>query len=199
MRLLLFSDVHCDQASCADLVAQSRGVDVVVGAGDFASRHRGLEETIGALASIDVPTVLVPGNNETDEALRDVCDVWSSAHVLHGESCEIAGVPFFGIGCGIPTTPWDWSFDLDEHAARAMLAGCPEGAVLVSHSPPKGVCDLSSAGDHLGSRAIADAIEARRPPLVVCGHIHDSWGRDEALGVSRVINAGPRGVVVELL
>ncbi|MEZ6241603.1 MAG: metallophosphoesterase family protein [Phycisphaerales bacterium] len=198
MRLLLFSDVHRDLAACAELVSAARGVDVVIGAGDFASQHRGLEETIDALAMIETPTLLVPGNNETEEALRDTCAMWAAARVLHGEPCEISGMPFYGVGGGIPTTPWSWSFDLDEHAARAMLVGCPEGAILVTHSPPQGVCDKDSSGKHLGSVAIADTIEARRPPLVVCGHIHESWGRDERLGVSRVINAGPRGVVVDL-
>lgn len=198
MRLLLFSDVHTDLAACAALIDLARGVDVVVGAGDFASRHRGLQETIAALAAIDTPAVLVPGNNETDEALRDACSIWPAARVLHAEACEVAGVPFFGIGAGIPTTPWDWSFDLTEDEARAMLAGMPEGCVLVTHSPPRGAGDLTSGGQHLGSRAIADAVSSRRPPLVVCGHIHESWGRDERLGVSRVINAGPRGAVVDL-
>ena len=111
-----------------------------------------------------MPTVLVPGNNETEDALRAACEGWDAATVLHGEATEIDGTQFFGLGAGIPITPWDWSFDLDEDQAAEKLAGCPEGAVLVVHSPPKGHCDQSSAGDHLGSQAILEAIEAKRPP-----------------------------------
>ena len=48
----------------------------MIGAGDFASVHRGLEETIAALAGIRPPTLLVPGNNETDAALREACADW---------------------------------------------------------------------------------------------------------------------------
>ena len=105
----------------------------------------------------------MPGNNETEDALRRACEGWDAATVLHGESTEIDGTRFFGLGAGIPITPWDWSFDLDEDQARERLAGCPEGAVLVVHSPPKGHCDESSSGDHLGSEAILEAIEAKRP------------------------------------
>ena len=137
----------------------------MIAAGDFASVHEGLEETIDALKPIAVPTVLVPGNNETVDALRAACDGWDAATVLHGEGAEIDGEQFFGLGAGIPITPWDWSFDLDEDEAADQLAGCPDGAVLVVHSPPKGYCDESSAGEHLGSRAILEAIEAKRPPL----------------------------------
>ena len=170
----------------------------MIAAGDFASVHEGLEETINALRPISVPIVLVPGNNETADALRAACDDWDAATVLHGESTEIDGTKFFGLGAGIPITPWDWSFDLDEDEAAERLADCPEGAVLVVHSPPKGHCDESSAGDHLGSQAILEAIEAKRPPLAVCGHIHESWGAESEIGPTRVINLGPSGTSIEL-
>ena len=105
----------------------SAGADVVIGAGDFASVHEGLDETIGALAAIEAPTVLVPGNNETEEALRAASAGWEAATVLHGGGTTIDGVEFFGLGAGVPVTPWEWSFDLDDEAAAAMLAACPRG------------------------------------------------------------------------
>ena len=120
----------------------------------------------------------MPGNNETEDALREAAAAWAAATVLHGEGTEIDGVEFFGLGAGVPITPWDWSFDLSDDEAAERLAGCPEGAVLVVHSPPQGHVDASSAGDHLGSTAILEAIEAKQPRLAVCGHIHESWGAE---------------------
>src|SRR5262245_7415556 len=114
MRILAFSDLHRDLEQGAKLVEMSADADVVIGAGDFASVHEGLTETIGALAVIETPTVLVPGNNETEEALREAAAEWEAATVLHGEATTIAGAEFFGLGAGIPVTPWDWSFDLDD-------------------------------------------------------------------------------------
>src|SRR5688572_24306025 len=159
MRILAFSDLHRDLDQAARLVEMSADADVVIGAGDFASVHEGLEATIEALAAIETPTVLVPGNNETEDALRAAAETWPAATVLHGGGTEIDGVEFFGLGAGIPITPWDWSFDLSDHDASDRLAACPEGAVLVVHSPPHGHVDASSAGDHLGSAAILGAIE----------------------------------------
>jgi uncharacterized protein len=198
VRILAFSDLHRDLDQAASLVERSSDADVVIAAGDFASVHEGLEETIEALRPIEVPTVLVPGNNETEDALRAACEGWDSATVLHGEGAQIDGASFFGLGAGIPITPWDWSFDLDEDEAAERLAGLPEDAVLVVHSPPQGHCDESSAGDHLGSRAILDAIEAKRPQLAACGHIHESWGAESAIGPTRVLNLGPSGTAIEL-
>jgi Icc-related predicted phosphoesterase len=198
MRLLAFSDLHTDLDTAAELVAASAATDVVIGAGDFASQHRGLEETIDALSAIETPTVLVPGNNETEEALREACAHWKAATVLHGDGAEIEGTSFYGLGAGVPVTPWDWSFDLTEEQAAEALADCPEGAVLVLHSPPKGHCDTDSSGNHLGSEAELAAIEAKRPVLAVCGHIHDSWGAESEVGPTKIINLGPAGRTIEL-
>ena len=193
MRILAFSDLHRDLDGAAHLVEASADADAVIGAGDFASVHEGLEETIAALSSIEAPTVLVPGNNETDEALRAAVADWPAATVLHGEGTEVDGVAFYGLGAGVPVTPWDWSFDLDEDQAAGALAACPEDAVLVVHSPPKGHVDQSGAGDHLGSTAILEAIEQKRPRLAVCGHIHESWGARSKLGPTEIANLGPAG------
>jgi len=193
IKLLAFSDVHRDLDAARSLVERSAEADAVLAAGDFASVHEGLEEMIAALAPIERPTLLVPGNNETEEALRAACEGWDAATVLHGEAAEVDGVAFFGLGAGVPVTPWDWSFDLDEEEAEAKLAGCPDGAVLVLHSPPQGHVD-----DGMGSEAILRAIEARRPPLAVCGHIHQCWGQEARVGPTRVANLGPQGTFFEV-
>ena len=193
MKLLAFSDLHCDLDRAARLVEKSTDVDVVIAAGDFANQHRGLEEAIGALKPIETPTILVPGNNETEDALRAACDGWDAATVLHGGSADVGGTTFFGLGAGIPITPWDWSFDLDDDAAREKLANCPEGAVLITHSPPQGHVD-----EGLGSEAILQAIESRTPPVAVCGHIHSQWGNESTAGSTRILNLGPSGTFIEV-
>jgi uncharacterized protein len=198
VKLLAFSDLHCDLDQAARLVEMAADADVVIGAGDFASVHNGLEETIAALAAIETPTVLVPGNNETADALREEAAGWGAATVLHGEGTTIEGSEFFGLGAGIPVTPWGWSFDLDDETATELLAACPPGAVLVLHSPPKGHCDSAGDGIHLGSPALRRAIEERQPRLAVCGHIHESWGCESEIGPTPVRNLGPTGTWIEL-
>lgn len=197
MRILAFSDLHRDLAGAARLVERSREADAVVCAGDLASVHQGLAETVDALRSIEVPTVLVPGNNETEADLQAACGDWEGGTVLHGEGRELDGVRFYGLGAGVPVTPWEWSFDLTEEEAASMLEPCPDDAVLVLHSPPLGHADVSS-GRHLGSAAIRDAIARRTSPLAVCGHIHESWGAESSIGETKVLNLGPDGMFLDL-
>jgi uncharacterized protein len=194
VRLLAFSDVHRDDRKARELAEMARDVDVVVAAGDFASVHIGLEKLIDMLVVIETPTVLVPGNNETEEALREACQGWKAATVLHGEGTAIDGVDFYGLGGGVPPTPWDWSFDLTEEQAAQKLAGAPAGGVLVVHSPPKGHLD----GRDLGSQAILRAIEEKQPKVAICGHVHEDGGKDDRIGPTRLYNVGPEGTFIEL-
>jgi uncharacterized protein len=193
VKLLAFSDIHRDLDQCARLVERSQEADVVIAAGDFASIHEGLEETIEALMPIERPTILVPGNNETEDALRAACEGWAAAHVLHGEGTNLNGVSFFGLGAGVPTTPWDWSFDLTDEEAAEKLSACPEGGVLVVHSPPKGHLDQG-----FGSEAILRTIQAKQPRVAVFGHIHECAGEQEQLGPTLLANLGPAGATFEV-
>ena len=199
MKLLAFSDLHNDFRIAAKLVELSKTVDVVVAAGDFCVARRGLEEIIDPLSAIDKPTVLVPGNSESNEELLQACRLWQSAHVLHGSQVTIDEITFYGIGGGIPITPFGaWSYDFSEDEAFDLLRDCPTGGVLVSHSPPWGVLDVSSGGRKLGSQAVRETINRKQPELVVCGHIHGSAGQIDRINETTVINAGPRGVIWEL-
>ena len=199
MKLLLFSDLHRDAAAASSLVQMARSVDVVVGAGDFASVRQGISICINVLREIRIPTVLVPGNNESLEELLAACAAWPNATVLHGQSVQICGQTFFGLGGGIPITPFgSWSYDFSEADAERLLAKCPAGSVLVSHSPPKGAVDTDSSGKSLGSTAVRESVIHRKPRLVVCGHIHASAGKTALMGNTPVINAGPGGSVFAL-
>jgi Icc-related predicted phosphoesterase len=197
VKILAFSDLHRDREAAERLVELAGEADVVVGGGDFGSARLGTAEAVEPLKAIRKPTVLVPGNNESESELAEACGGWPSAILLHGEATEIDGLMFFGLGGGVPVTPFPWSFDLSEAQADEMLERAPEGCVLVVHSPPKGYVDVAH-GKHMGSEAILAAIETKRPRLVVCGHIHESWGQEAMIGRIPVVNLGPDGRFFEV-
>ncbi len=199
MKLLLFSDLHCDLAAAASIVERSKNFDVIVGAGDFGVVRRGLSGVINVLRESAVPAILVPGNAESVEELSRACSSWSAAHVLHGTGAEVAGVAFFGVGGGVPVTGFgSWSYDFTEDEARDLLAPCPAGAVLVSHSPPRGLADMDGSRRRRGSVALLETVERAAPRLVACGHIHAAWGERSMAGATPVVNAGPQGVAWQL-
>ncbi|WP_197917426.1 metallophosphoesterase family protein [Thiosulfatihalobacter marinus] len=190
MRVLAFSDLHHSARAARTIVAASRSADLVIGAGDFCNRRQALTGALELLRGISAPLVLVPGNNEGESELRAAAP--AGATVLHGQASEIGGVRIFGLGYAVPVTPFtDWSCDLEEDAAAALLARCDSADILISHSPPKGIADRDSDGVSLGSTAVRAAITRIAPKLVLCGHIHDCWGQSTKLGSTRIVNLGP--------
>ena len=190
MKILAFSDLHLARARAADLVAASAQADLVIGAGDFCNMRQGLDEAMGLLSGVSAPMVLVPGNAESVDELRAAAP--ETVTVLHGDSLEFGGLTLFGLGYGVPVTPFgDWSCDLTETTATGLLDRCQRADVMILHAPPKGHVDVTSDGTSVGSTAILAAIERVQPKLAVCGHIHDSWGQRSRIGATEVANLGP--------
>ena len=197
MKIMAFSDLHGDAARAATLVSASGAADLVIGAGDFCNMRRGLDDAMALLSGIAAPMVLVPGNAESADELRAAAP--GNATALHGSGTRVDGLRLFGLGYGVPTTPFGaWSCDLSEEQAARMLDGCDMADILVLHSPPRGVADVTSRGQSVGSTAILAAIERLQPRLALCGHVHDSWGREGHVGPTRVVNLGPAPTWFEL-
>lgn len=197
MKILAFSDLHLARRAASELVVASNRADMVIGAGDFCNMRQGLDQAMELLSGIVAPMVLVPGNAESADELRAAAR--SRATVLHGQGTEIGGLRLYGLGGGVPPTPFgEWSFDLSEAEAAAMLAPCGAADILITHSPPKGVADRTSQGASVGSTAIHSAIERIQPKLALCGHIHDCWGERGMIGRTEVVNLGPAGTWFEI-
>lgn len=190
MRILGFSDLHLARGRAADLVAASRDADLVIAAGDFCGMRDGLDRAMAMLAGLAAPVVAVPGNGESLDELSAAAPAgWT---ILHGTGTGIGGLALFGLGYGVPVTPFgDWSCDLTEAAAAALLDRCDAADILITHSPPLRIGDRTAAGLSVGSAAIRAAIERLQPQLALCGHIHESWGRTGTIGRTRVVNLGP--------
>ena len=191
MKVLAFSDLHLARARAAALVEASHDADLVIGAGDFCNMRQGLSEAMELLEGITAPFVVVPGNAESFEELQAAAN--PGMRVLHGTGVDVNRLRVFGMGYGVPVTPFgDWSCDLSEDQAAEMLGACETADILVLHSPPKGVADVTSGGQSVGSTAIFEAIERIQPRFAFCGHIHDSWGHTGQIGDTQVVNLGPR-------
>ena len=190
MKVLAFSDLHLSRGRAAALVEASQEADLVIGAGDFCNMREGLDDAMALIAGLAAPCVSVPGNCESADELRAAANPGMT--VLHGEAAEFEGLTLFGLGYGVPETPFGaWSCDLNEETAERMLSKCKAADIMVFHSPPKGIADVTSTGVSVGSLAIRDAFARVQPKLAVCGHIHDAWGERGRIGATEVVNLGP--------
>ena len=156
--------------------------DVLVHAGDLSGRGgerevRAFAEWFGALPHPH--KVVVAGNHDflfEEDAERGRELLGPGVVYLQHEAAEVAGLTFFGS----PWQPWfhDWAFNLRRGEALAeKWSEVPAGVdVLVTHSPPFGVMDVTWRGDRVGCEDLARELERIRPRLHVFGHIHEAYG-----------------------
>ena len=197
MRLLVFSDIHNDQAALARLMDLE--ADYYFAAGDLVSWGRGLEACGEILRRRGERVYILPGNHESDELVAALAKKFGLQD-FHGKTFEASGYHIAGLGYSNPTpfyTPGEYSEK--EIAERLARFSGLEPLVLICHCPPLGTAlDKVRDGVHAGSRAVREFIDRRQPAYFLCGHIHEAEGVTAQIGKTRGVNAGKRGYLLTL-
>jgi len=194
MRIIAFSDLHGDLQTLGKLTTKFEGFDLALVAGDFTnfSSVKIAGHMIADVAKTGTAALYVAGNCDLVETVELYHDLDIS---LQGEGKIVDGVGFFGVGGSNPT-PFNTPLEYSESDIAGMLRSGyrdVEGAnvfVLVSHPPPKGVCDKTAGGANAGSLAVKEFLKSHTVDLVVCGHIHEAKGIEKSGGTT-VVNTGP--------
>lgn len=197
MKVLLFSDIHCDWKALEALL--ERDADAYICAGDVVTWARSLDQAGEILARRRGKVWILPGNHESVANIQHMSEKFGLVNV-HDTAWEMGGVRFAALGYSNPTpfnTPGEYSEE--ELGARLEKLGESQPEVLICHCPPKGsLLDRAKEGLHFGSTAVAGAIGAIQPKWFFCGHIHEAEGAREQFGETTGINLGKRGYLLEL-
>lgn len=207
-----FYAARLDPAQMAELEAEPARVDELFQSLMTRRLIDWIEHAHARLSGSGVRILTAPANDDPyfidDVIAEHGGDVFVN---VEGEIVEIApGHEMISTGY-TNRTPWNTpreheedviSSHIDDMAGRLTR---PETAVFNLHPPPYGTkLDLAprlderlhvvtSAGapvmDHVGSKAVWDAIDRHQPLLSLHGHIHESAGRD-VVGRTTAINPG---------
>jgi Icc-related predicted phosphoesterase len=160
--------------------------------GDLAAKHAFLagdfKHWLDRVPADEI--VLVAGNH--DQSI----EAWGLPDGLRCHYLQDSGLELFGLRIwGTPWQPWffDWAFNAPRRNGEEFLASkfetIPAGNnIVVAHGPPHGYGDRTSRAEHVGSAAMTAALERVQPQLMVCGHIHEGYGRFD-LGATKIVNA----------
>jgi len=191
MRLLLVSDIHGSSDAVEQLAEEAVGADLVVLAGDIT--HFGdvsdAAEVIERLRNHNPRLLAVAGNCDNRQIKEYLA---RESLLLDYKGAAIGGILFLGLSGALPG-PVSTPYELSEEELAELLAKTqhgPECTVLISHQPPyKTIADRAMKVKHVGSRSVRDWIDRNSPQLVVCGHIHESFGSSRQDG-SLIVNPG---------
>lgn len=187
-------DIH-EQIDLIKNVGEFAAAQAVLIAGDITNigNRKTAHRVLKTIEAINPHIYAQIGNMDTEEVHALLTEKQIN---IHASSVMLGhGVGLLGLGYSTPT-PFHTPSEVSEtqlaswlDQAYGKLPSC-EHLVLMSHMPPHGTkTDVLYSGQSVGSKAVRDFIESRRPAICLCGHIHEAKGVD-AIGDTQIINPG---------
>ena len=202
LRILAASDLHGDSKLTKRLAlrAEKENVDLVVLCGDLTGFNEG-KDLIKPFKDKNQKVLILPGNWDSFATTDFLAQLYGVTNI-HGYSAVYEGVGFFGAGSTTKTvgprsgiSEKELMDTLDK--AHSGLKGI-EKKVMLTHMHPAGGKTEKLIGGPGGSESIARAIQKFKPDFLLHGHIHETFGMEDKIGKTRVINVGRDGVVIEI-
>jgi uncharacterized protein len=180
MRLLVVSDQHNSEAGLewALQLVHDYEPEIIIHLGDIITSRPAsfLRESLRKLTATNRPVLVIPGNNDPRDNLRDITE--TGAILIHENTYEKANYRFVGRGASNPT-PFKTPFEEEDGFMAATIAGLVEpGDIWCFHAPVFGFRDRIEGKTHTGVHSFWDLFNQVRPWIVLSGHIHDDFGMD---------------------
>jgi len=198
MRILALSDIHNSLGKLQSLEEKAPDTALAVICGDLTSL--GPRENVAKIMKILSPrrVVAVPGNMDSNEVLARMEEAGIS---IHG-ACKSAGEKkFCGFGGGSLGKAGLFNFSGKE-IKKGLSKIVSKESIMVTHLPPLGSrLDLAQGSAHIGSGAVREILEEKKPFLHLCGHVHEAFG-EEKISHTLSVNVGAvkdgRATAIEL-
>ncbi|MBI4438904.1 metallophosphoesterase family protein [Candidatus Woesearchaeota archaeon] len=197
MNILAYADIHGNPAAINALRKKAKKADIAICAGDFTVFGARINQIIRQLDSLGRKTLLIHGNHEDEQEVEQLCSKTRNITYIHGKNCRVEhnGQKYLVIGYG------GGGFSLRdkgfERFASRTKPKQDESLILVTHAPPHNT-KLDMLWEHRGRKSITDFIKKAKPALAICGHFHENFGKQDKLGQTRIVNPGPKGMVINL-
>ena len=194
MKILAFVDMHGSKNALDMIKSKAKKVDLIICAGDVSVFERNLQRHLTNLSTIDKPILMIPGNHETPDLLKRMCDKFDNIFYIHKGTFEFGGVSFIGYGEG----GFDMRDEVFVRFTKKIKPSLREKKVLITHAPPFGTIIDWLGNSHVGNKDYSDFLKHNKINLMVCGHLHETSGKEDRINKTKIINPGPYGRIIEI-
>lgn len=202
MKILAFTDPHGSLRSAISILelAKREDPDLIVCAGDFTHLGTRFDGFLTKLRGLEREVFFVPGNHETEESLANVALWYPFMKNVEYHKVDVGGCLLAGLPATQDFYPGQKTAEGVVEAAISLLRS-EKPMILLSHYPPKGtsICGMTHpVPDSGGSSPVREVVDALGPELVISGHYHQDFGKEDRMDKTRLINPGPDGMVIDV-
>jgi hypothetical protein len=198
LRILAAGDFHADTSIAKKLASKAikENVDLIILNGDIVEEDN-VENILGQFKATGKPILLVPGNHDflATDFLAEKYDLKN----LHSKTAVYDGVGIIGCGganIGLHMLTEEEIYDTVKKNQKNIEK--TRKKILVTHVHPSDTKMAKFSNFVPGSAGLKKAIDAFKPDIVLCGHVHEAEGIEEKVGKTIVINVGKKGKILDI-
>lgn len=200
MRILSAGDIHGDMNLAKRLAerAEKENVDLVILCGDITQFDRATDNLIGPFVKKHKKVLLIPGNHDSFATADFLAQMYGIKNI-HGYSVQYKDIGIFGCGganIGIAQLTEKEMYDLLKKGFDKIKF--LKKKIMVTHVHPSDTKMEKFSNFFPGSTGIRRAVEAFKPDILLCSHVHEAEGLEEKIGHTRVINVGKAGKIIDI-
>lgn len=201
MKILAAGDIHGDMGLAKRLSekAEKENVDLVILCGDLTYHEQSTDNIIGPFVKAKKKVLIIPGNHETVATADFLAELYGIKNI-HGYSVKYDELGIFGCG-GANIGPKSKLTEKEIYdllkQGHDRIKGLKK-KLLVSHVHPSETKMEKLTEFFPGSTGLKKAIDAFKPDIVLCSHVHEAEGLEEKIGKSKILNVGRHGKIFEI-
>lgn len=198
MKALIFVDMHGNKSALKRIIsrAKKKYIDLVICAGDFTIFGESQDLILSRLNKIGKPVLFVHGNHEESGGLRKSCGLFKNCYFIHNRKFRRNNYLFIGWGGGGFAFK-DKGLEKNVKKFKRWIKKADK-VVFVTHAPPYKTKVDKIFKEHAGNKSIRRFIESAKLEWNVCGHLHETAGKQDRIGKTKIINPGYKGKVILL-
>ena len=201
MKILAFTDTHGSLLALKRIEQKTKTQkpDLLVCAGDISIFEHGIVGIMRRLNKLNKKIIMVHGNHEDEATFIKLSKLFRNIIFVHKTIFIYDDVLFLGYGGG-GFSLVDKEFEKTAKVKFKKIIKKNENKkmILVTHAPPyKTKLDKLVQG-HCGNKSIRHFVEKSKINLLICGHLHENFGKEDRIKKTKVINPGPFGKIVEI-
>jgi len=200
MKILAAGCLHSNSDLIERLAKQAEDekVDLVVLTGDLTFGEASTDNIVGPFVKRNKKVALIPGNHETVATADFLAQKYGVTN-LHGYGLKHGDIGLFGCG-GANMGLFQLSeSEIFNHLTKShKYVKDAKKRIMVTHVHPAESKMEQFSEFVKGSTGVTRAIEALKPDLLLCSHVHEASGLEETIGTTRIVNVAKTGKIIEI-
>lgn len=201
MKILAFSDIHGSLLALKRIEQKikSQKPDLLVCAGDVSIFEHGIFGLMRRLNRFGKKIIIVHGNHEDASTFVKCSRLFKNIIFVHKSYFIEQDALFLGYGGGgFSMVDREFEKIANIKFKKIVKNNKDKKIILLTHAPPYRTRLDKLTSEHCGNKSFRNFIAKNKIDLMICGHLHENFGKEDNIGKTKVINPGPFGRMIEV-